>query len=151
MRKHQGFYLAVATLLLVAGAAVSQSPKLPVNWEGLPDPFHTPSASNRPKVVDKPDGAGLSLPPGFHVEEYMSGFEARPRFMMLGPNQEILLTDSGGRREPNGLVYVIQEKKAKKIIEGLDRPFGLAMHETGSTSPSRPRSNATNTTPKPRT
>ena len=129
MRKHQRFCLAVLTLLLMAGAAISQSPKLPVNWEGLPDPFHTPSASNRPQVVDKPDGAELSVPPGFHVEEYMSGFEARPRYMMLGPNQEIMLSDSGGRREPNGLVYVIHEKKAKKIIEGLDRPFGLAMHE----------------------
>jgi glucose/arabinose dehydrogenase len=129
MKKHRSLYFVGIALLVAAGTAISQSSKRPVNWEGLPDPFHTPSASNRPKVVERPNDASLSVPPGFHVEEYMSGFEARPRFMILGPNQEILLTDSGARRIANGRVYVIRDKTAKKIIEGLDRPYGLAMHE----------------------
>ena len=114
MKKHQVLYCVGMALLIAAGTAISQSSKLPVNWKGLPDPFHTPSASNRPKVIEQPSDAGLSVPPGFRVEEYMSDFEARPRFMILGPNQEILLTDSGARRIANGLVYVIHDGVSKK-------------------------------------
>ena len=116
-------------LLLATGTAITQTATYPVNWKGLPEPFHTPSASNRPQVVDRPDGAGLTVPPGFEVEEYMAGFGNRPRFMVLGPNDEILLTDSGERRSPTGSVYVLKGESKKKILGGLDRPFGLAFHE----------------------
>ena len=80
-------------------------------------------------MVPRPDGAELSVPAGFTIEEYMSGFEERPRFMLLGPGDEILLTDSGQRREATGAVYVLQSKTKKKILGGLDRPFGLAFHK----------------------
>jgi glucose/arabinose dehydrogenase len=103
--------------------------KFPVNWEGLPEPFHTPSASNRPQVVPRPEGAQLTVPAGFEVEEYMAGFEQRPRFMLLGPGNEILLTDSGERRSPTGSLYVLKGKTKKKVLGNLDRPFGLAFHE----------------------
>ena len=116
-------------LLLITAAAISQTAKLPVNWKGLPDPFHTPSASNRPRVIPQPDGSKLSVPAGFQVEEYMSGFDARPRYMVFGPSNEILLSDSGERNEPTGVVYVLKDKKKTKIIEGLDRPYGLTFHE----------------------
>ena len=116
-------------LLVITAAAISQTAKLPVNWKELPEPFHTPSASNRPKVIPRPDNSKLSVPAGFQIEEYMSGFDARPRYMVLGPGNEILLSDSGERNEPTGVVYVINDKQKKKIIEGLDRPFGLAFHE----------------------
>jgi glucose/arabinose dehydrogenase len=49
--------------------------------------------------------------------------------MLAGPSQEILLSDS----VENGSVWVLQDKDRdfkgeakKKILEGLDRPFGLA-------------------------
>lgn len=113
--------------LSAAAVAVSQSVKYPVNWSGLPEPFHTPSASNRPQVIPRPDGAQLSLPEGFAIEEFASGFN-RPRYMMLGPGGEILLSDSGDRREPNGSVYVLKGGSKTKIVDGLDRPYGLAMH-----------------------
>jgi glucose/arabinose dehydrogenase len=89
----------------------------------LPPPFATPSARNNSKVVPRPTDAELKAPAGFVVEEYLSGFD-RPRFMILGPNKELLLADSA----PNGKgsVYVIEGKEKKKILEGLDRPYGLA-------------------------
>jgi len=121
--------LVVLSGIVLVTVALSQTGKLPVNWKGLPDPFHTPSASNRPQVVDRPDGATLQVPDGFKVEEYMTGFDERPRFMQLGPSNEIVITDSGLRQEATGSVSVLKDKTKKKILESLDRPFGLAFHE----------------------
>jgi len=118
--------LAVSSCLLLSVAALSQMGKLPVNWKGLPEPFATPSSNNRPEVISRPEGARLQLPKGFAIEEFVSGFN-RPRFMMLGPGNEILMSDSGDRAEPNGAVYIIRKGGKSKIIDGLDRPYGLAM------------------------
>jgi glucose/arabinose dehydrogenase len=115
-------------ILAVVATALSQSGDRPVNWKELPKPFHSESARNQPEVVSRPDGAELKLPAGFAIEEYMTGFE-RPRFMLQGPNNEILLSDSGGRNDATGLVYVLNGKNKTKIIEGLDRPYGLAMKD----------------------
>ncbi len=95
----------------------------------LPPPFHTPSATNRPQVIDRPDGAQLRVPQGFSVEEYASDFN-KPRIMLYTPTGEILVTESA----PNGTVTVLYDKnndfkadKERKIlIKGLDRPYGLA-------------------------
>src|SRR5579872_1787225 len=88
----------------------------------LPPPFATPSVDNGPHVVDRPEGAELKLPDGFQVDIYAEGFE-QPRFMALGPSGELLVSDS----IKNGAVYVLEgEKERKKLIGGLDRPYGLA-------------------------
>src|SRR5215471_15747911 len=89
----------------------------------LPPPFATPSARNNSKVVPRPQGAELKAPAGFIVEEYLSGFQ-RPRKMILGPSQELVLADSAPAGK--GVVYVIQGKEKKPLIENLDRPYGLA-------------------------
>lgn len=128
MSNHRRAYLIALICLVAAGVAVSGSGKRPINWQELPEPFHSPSASNRPEVVVRPDEATLVVPPGFEVKEYMAGFE-RPRFMLLGPGNEILLSDSGARREPTGTVYVLKDTSKKKILEGLDRPYGLALYK----------------------
>ena len=102
---------------VVASAIFAQDFKLPA-------PFATPSASNQSRVIERPAGAELKVPAGFVVEEYMSGFE-RPRKMILGPSKELLIADSAlGTR---GAVWVAQGKDKRKLIEGLDRPFGLAL------------------------
>jgi glucose/arabinose dehydrogenase len=85
----------------------------------LPPPYATPSSTNRPHVIPKPSGAELHVPEGFTIEQYAEGFE-QPRYMTLGPSQEILLSDSKA-----GVVYIIQPQR-KKLIEHLDRPYGLA-------------------------
>jgi len=94
----------------------------------LPAPFATPSSTNPPKVITRPDGAKLQVPHGFEIEEYASGFNT-PRFMLLGPGNEILLSDSSA-----GTVYALVDKnktnkdpERKAIITGLDRPYGLAL------------------------
>lgn len=116
--------------LLLAASALAQTPAndRPINWKELPEPFHTESARNRSDVVVRPAGVELRLPSGFVVEEYMGGFN-RPRFMMHGDGGEILLSDSGDRDQSNGSVYVLRGDSKTAIIEGLDRPYGLELHD----------------------
>lgn len=120
--------MQLSTLLLGAAAlgiatAAGQTPT-------LPPPYHSPSASNAPKIVNRPDGAQLKLPAGFHITEFAAGFE-RPRYMIYGPSGEILLSDS----IKGGSVYAlidankdgrIADGEKHKLVDGLDRPFGLA-------------------------
>src|SRR5437016_1520136 len=108
----------IAILFVIGGAIIlaQQAPQLPA-------PFATESANNQPRVVEPPTGAGLKLPPGFSVETWASGFDM-PRFMLLAPGGEILLSDSA-----TGTVYVFAGGKAagkKTLITGLSRPYGLA-------------------------
>src|SRR5688572_23478317 len=115
--------------ILVAGfcaVVFAQTPQ-------LPPPFATPSADNRPQVIPQPAGARVTVPTGFVVDVAAEGFET-PRFMLLGPNQEILMSDSARASQNGGSVYVLLDKdrdgkieQKTKIIEKLDRPYGLAL------------------------
>jgi glucose/arabinose dehydrogenase len=115
-----GFFMLL--MLSRPGIADGHS-DLPVNWQELPEPYHTESANNPPRLISKPKQASLSVPEGFVVEEYLSDF-IRPRFMLLGPDNEILLSDMGA-----GIVYVIRDKKAVPLISNLSRPYGLALYK----------------------
>jgi len=113
--------------LLVAVSVLTLA--LALAWDSkevkLPPPFATPSVDNGPHVIDKPEGAELKLPTGFQVDIYAEGFE-RPRFMLLGPKGELLLSDSAD----SGVIYLFEDAakpgQRKKLIERLDRPYGLA-------------------------
>lgn len=116
--------LSVSAMVLLSAAAIAQKAPQP-----LPEPYHTPSARNRPQVIERPDGASLQLPAGFSIDEFATDFE-RPRYMLLGPSNEILLADS----DREGSVFVLRDTdndhradERKAILEGLDRPFGLAL------------------------
>jgi glucose/arabinose dehydrogenase len=94
----------------------------------LPPPYATPSSDNRPHVISHPSGAQLQVPHGFEIEEYAGGFDT-PRFMYTAPGGEIIVSDSSA-----GSVYVLTDKnksykdpERKKILDGLDRPYGLAI------------------------
>ncbi len=117
--KLRGFALGCA-LLSAASAVFYAQQKV------LPAPFATPSANNRPRVIPQPAGAKLTVPAGFQVEIYQEGFKV-PRMMLLGPSNEILLSDAA--RGTEGAVYVLQGKDRKAIIQGLDRPYGLALQD----------------------
>ena len=92
----------------------------------LPPPYATKSANNGPVVIPQPSGAQLKMPAGFHMEIWAEGFR-RPRFMILGPGNEVILADAAPK--PNGAIYVFQGKEPKKIIDGLYQPYGLAYHD----------------------
>lgn len=118
---------AVSASLVCGALLAAQAPK------PLPPPFATPSADNRSEVVLRPDGARVSVPDGFTAGVVAEGFET-PRFMLLGPNQEVLLSDSARATPNGGSVYVLVDKdrdgtleSKTKILDRLDRPFGLAL------------------------
>lgn len=122
----------IRTLFLIAAATLSAptlSGQVQQFEKKLPAPFATPSATNRPHVVGRPSGAQFKLPAGFAIEEYATGFKV-PRFMIIGPSGEILMSDA----DDGGGVYALVDKnKSYKdperhlLIEGLDRPYGLAL------------------------
>src|SRR4029079_13659764 len=118
----------VVLFVLAWGALLAAQSSKP-----LPAPFQTPSADNRSVVIPQPDGSRVTVPAGFTVDVAADGFET-PRFMLLGSNQEILLSDSAGPTPNGGSFYVLVDKdrdgkidQKTKIIEKLDRPFGLAL------------------------
>ena len=115
--------LAIVFLVISAMTLSAQRGRKPVNWKDLPEPFATPSVRNNATVVAKPEGATLAAPPGFVVDEFMDFAGLRPRFMMLGPSNEVLITDTSG----NGNVFVIKDGVRTSIIEKVDRPYGLAL------------------------
>ena len=112
------FAMTIATLTV----ATEHSPS-PINWQELPKPYHTKSATNPPWVSERPKDASLLLPDGFVIEEYLTGFK-RPRFMVLGPDEEILLSDMGA-----GIIYLIRDKQAMPLIKGLHQPYGMAFYK----------------------
>ena len=93
----------------------------------LPPPFATKSVRNQPKVIPRPDGATLAVPKGFKIEEFATDFQ-RPRMMLLGPSNEILITDSIPKE---GKVFILTNngKDRKELAGNLDRPFGLAFYK----------------------
>jgi len=113
--------------LLVAGSAVFYAQQ-----KTLPAPFATKSVNNRPQVIPPPADAKLKTPSGFQMEILQEGFK-QPRFMLLGPSNEILLSDTGGGNgsTPAGTVYVLtgNGKTRKELIPNLIRPYGLAIHD----------------------
>ena len=123
LMKRTALALVLVSLAAIGVPVSAQRGRKPVNWKDLPEPFATPSSRNNPTVVAKPEGASLAAPPGFVVEEFMDFAGMRPRFMMLGPSNEILISDTSG----NGSVFVIKDGARTPIIEKLDRPYGLAL------------------------
>jgi len=117
--------LSFVILLAWAGGLLGQVQQFEAK---LPPPYATPSSDNRPHVISHPSGAQLQVPHGFEIEEYASGFDT-PRFMYTAPGREIIVSDSSA-----GSVYVLTDKnksykdpERKKILDGLDRPYGLAI------------------------
>src|SRR5215204_6903968 len=111
--------LVSVLVAIFAVTASAQRGRKPVNLKDLPEPFATPSSRNSPTIVPKPEGASITAPPGFVVEEFMDFAGMRPRFMMLGPSNEILITDTSG----NGNVFVIKNGVRTAIIEKVDRHY----------------------------
>ena len=110
--------LGLVNLALAAGV---QSPELPA-------PFATPSAAKRSKVVGWPaDGAPRPLQ-NFRVSAFARGLK-EPRWLLVLPNGDVLVAESAaGRvtllRDPHHEGKALEQTK---LIDGLNRPFGLAL------------------------
>jgi hypothetical protein len=130
--------VAPAVTSIVVPASSSQS----ANWlldapgrlhrisaNSLPPPFATPSSRNNSSVVAKPSGASISVPPGFHVDTFISSLTG-PRKMLVESNGDILVTEMRAGRvtvlhpSPDGS----RAAATDVYLQGLSLPFGLAFY-----------------------
>jgi glucose/arabinose dehydrogenase len=95
----------------------------------LPPPNATPDADNGPRVIPRPAGAELQLPPGFKVNVYAEGGEfKRPRWLALAPNGDVFVADHTANS-----VFILRDANNDGVAEtrftfaaGLNLPFGMA-------------------------
>lgn len=95
--------------------------------DDLAAPRATPSAVNPPRVVPRPNGARVVLPPGFTADIAAEEFDT-PREMALAPNGDVFLAESGADR-----VVVLRDadgdgrlERRWTWFEDVEGPFGIA-------------------------
>jgi glucose/arabinose dehydrogenase len=129
MMRSQIQVLFCSTVLLFAPAMLSaqvthgRKPQLPL-------PYATKSAGNGPNKVAPPDGFLPTVPAGFKVNVFASGFK-RPRWLIVAPNNDIFLADTGA-----GEIVILRDpqntggaQSRENFVTGLTRPFGIAFHD----------------------
>jgi glucose/arabinose dehydrogenase len=95
-----------------------------IRAQDLPKPYATKDADNPPRLVSRPAGAELHVPPGFHVAVWAEGLE-RPRQMALAPSGEVFITEPRANR----ITVWRDGHKVDTFAENLDLPFGIAFHD----------------------
>jgi len=121
--------LSSLTLLLCAPAMISAQlthGKKPV----LPAPYATKSSANSPSNVSPPQGFLPTVPAGFKINVFATGFK-RPRWLIVAPNNDVFVADTGA-----GDIDVLRDSQnsggaqsREKFATGLTRPFGIAFHD----------------------
>ena len=122
----------VAAGVTLTVALTAQGPAAPRSYKFSTAELAAPSEhhQNPPKLVPPPEGASLSVPPGFVARLFASGGFKRPRNVAEAPNGDIFVVDSGP-----GTVWVLRDADKSGTIEdgersefatGLKQPFGIA-------------------------
>jgi hypothetical protein len=100
-----------------------------ISANSLPPPFATASSRNSSSVVAKPAGASIAVPPGFHVDTFISGLTG-PRKMLVASNGDVFFTEMRGGR----VTVLHPSSDDSKVagtdvyLQGLRQPFGLAFY-----------------------
>src|SRR5260370_14895431 len=134
--------VVVAAFFIAAGSACAQSAnkasavdsasglaQYEIKPSDLPPPKLENEVNNPPRVIPKPEGAKLTLPPGFEVATFAEGGFIRPRWMALAPNGDVFLADS----DSAGKIIVLRDTNHNGVAdqrfvfaENQLQPFGLA-------------------------
>jgi glucose/arabinose dehydrogenase len=84
--------------------------------------------NNPPRVIPRPEGAMLNMPPGFEINTFAEGGFIQPRWMALAPNGDVFLSDARGSK-----VIVLRDSNNDGQVDerfvfadGLNQPFGIA-------------------------
>lgn len=100
-----------------------------VDPQNLPKPGETPTASNRPDLVER-QGRGLKVPAGFQAHLYAEGLR-NPRMMLPLPDGSVLVSEPRA-----GQITHLQDRngdgradEARPYLENLSRPHGMALHQ----------------------
>ena len=105
-----------------------------ITVEDLAPPGNNALAINPPRVVDRPGGAQLRVPPGFKIDLVAANLR-NPRFLLTAPNGDIFVSESTANR-----IKVLRDSKNSgkpEMVEvfaerDLNKPFGLAFYPPGS-------------------
>lgn len=133
-------YLGVAPT--VAQTATVRGPSGEADWKKdapgrvhkidvatLPKPLSSSLARNTPRMVDKPAGARLSVPPGFKVEVFASQLKG-PRRMLSAANGDVFVVETQAGRI--SLLHPAADgataASTEVFAEGLKQPFGIALY-----------------------
>ncbi len=116
------------TLLLFA-RAISAAQVTHGKKPQLPLPYATKSSANAPSKVSPPAGFLPTVPAGFKINVFATGFKT-PRWLIVAPNGDIFLADMGV-----GEIVVLRDPQntggaqvREDFVTGLTRPFGIAFH-----------------------
>jgi glucose/arabinose dehydrogenase len=96
--------------------------------EDLKAPFASASVRRGPRVVERPPGFDLRVPPGFKVELFAKDLEG-PRLLRTAPNGDLFVAESNP-----GRVLVLRASRdggapeVTTFVTGQTRPFGLAFY-----------------------
>jgi glucose/arabinose dehydrogenase len=103
-----------------------------ITVKDLPAPYATNSASNWPKVVDRPKNAWPQAPAGFKVELFATGLD-EPRKIITAPNGDVFLAEShkGDIKIFRGITADGKPGQTETFATGLDRPYGIAFYPPG--------------------
>lgn len=122
--------LAVSNLVCPATGQSVPTEKVTANRillrpSDLPKPYATPNAENGGKIVPRPEGATLKLPPGFKAEVFAEDFN-NPRWISVAPNGDVFVAEAG----PGRLIVLRpgsdgRPSQREVFAEGLKRPFGM--------------------------
>jgi glucose/arabinose dehydrogenase len=103
-----------------------------ITVDDLPKPNDTPSASNPPRIVARPEGAWPKAPSGFEVDLFAKGL-SNPRKIITAPNGDLFVVESGP-----GRIKVLRQNDTGDLIDtkifakDLTQPFGMAFYPPGN-------------------
>lgn len=103
-----------------------------ITVQDLPEPYATQSATNGPKIVERPAGAWPKALPGFKVDLYATGLH-NPRLMRTAPNGDIFLaeTSAGDIKVFRGITADHKPQQVQVFATGLNTPFGMGFYPPG--------------------
>lgn len=98
----------------------------------MPKPMATKSATNGPRLIDRPKNAWPVAPPGFKVELFATGFN-EPRKILTAPNGDIFMAESSGGdlKVFRGITADGKPVTTETFATGLNRPYGIAFYPPG--------------------
>lgn len=98
----------------------------------LPKPYATDSAPNQSKVVPRPANAWPKVPPGFKIDQALTGLD-EPRTIITAPNGDLFLAESnpGRIRVLRGFGADGKVVTNEVFATGLTMPYGIAFYPPG--------------------
>ncbi len=125
-------------LAILVGLSCAQSPSKPstanelrhyeIKVSDLPPAEVQRGPVNFSRIIPKPDGAQLLLPPGFQIDVFAEGDLQRPRWLALAPNGDVFVAESEGNR-----ISILRDSTGDRRVDqrfvfadGLAHPFGMA-------------------------